>query len=81
MNVLLTQKQTAMLEELFSISDADSESGEPGMIAGQFFRSAEGEGYFIATYIDHEKSVKLLKSLQLPVKHAPCAVEVYTDIE
>lgn len=80
-SVLLTAKQTAMLEELFDLAEFDSQSDTPGMITGQFFKSAEGEGYFMAEYIDNEKSRALLGSLGLPLVEAPMQAEVYTDIE
>ena len=80
-NILLTKKQTAMMEHLFAMAECEGEKEHPGMIAGQFFRSNEGEGYFIAQYIDHEKATALLASLNLPCVEAPSMVEVYTDIE
>ena len=81
MNILLTAKQTAMLEKLFDIAEFNAEHGKPGMIAGQFFRSSEGDGYFVANYMTSEQADIMLKSLGFPVVDAPEKMEVYTDIE
>lgn len=81
MNILLTTKQTAMLEELFDFAEFNAERGKPGIIAGQFFRSSEGDGYFVANYMTNEQAEIMLKSLGFPVVDAPEEMEVYTGIE
>lgn len=80
-SIMLTEKQTAMITELFDEVDRAYESGNPGMIAGQFFRSDEGEGFMVVGFLDGGKARPMLAAMGIQEKMADRKVMAYTDIE
>ena len=80
-NILLTAKQTAMISEMFDEVDRSYESGNAGMIVGQFFKSNEGEGFMDVGFLDGDKAKVMLRAMGRPEVEARTSCEVYTDIE
>lgn len=80
-SIMLTEKQTAMIAELFDAVDRAYEAGNPGMIAGQFFRSDNGEGFIDVGFIDGDKAKAMLKAMGQPAIMATRTRWVETDIE
>ena len=80
---MLTEKQTAMITELFDEVDRAYEAGNPGMIVGKFFRSDEGEGFMDVGFLDGDKAKAMLNAMgQLAIiALAPETRWVQTDIE
>lgn len=80
-SMLLTAKQTERISELFVLVDRAYDDGKPGMIAGQFFRSSEGEGFMDVGFLDGDKAKEMLRAMGRPEIEARASCEVYTDIE
>ena len=80
-SIMLTEKQTAMLTELFYEVDRAYEDGNPGMIVGQLFRSDAGEGFIDVGFIDGDKAKAMLQAMGQPAMPAPTSHLAYTDIE
>lgn len=80
-SIMLTAEQTAMILEMFDEVDRAYESGNPGMIVGQFFKSDEGEGFMDVGFLDGDKAKEMLRAMGRPEVEARTSCEVYTDIE
>ena len=82
-SIMLTEQQTAIITELFDAVDRAYEAGNPGMIAGQFFRSDNGEGFMDVGFLDGDKAKAMLQSMGLPADMVAWKYrgDVHKDIE
>ena len=81
-SIMLTEKQTAMITELFDEVDRAYEDGKPGMIAGQFFLSDKGEGVVDVGFLDGDKAKAMLQAMGLPADRVAWKYrDVHNDIE